>query len=253
MRRYSYFIADMHLGAGYIADPKAHERRIANWLRSIAPTAKELYILGDALDYWYEYRYVVPQGYIRFFGALAELADSGVKIIWLKGNHDTWIFDYLPRELGITVVDGVLDTTIDGHRFVMEHGDGCGETRKSYRLIHRVFRNRLAQRLFSAIHPRWTVGFAHRWSTHSRKSGCTPAPGTFDIENDHLIRWANGYASEHPGVEYFIFGHRHIVISPTLECGAKLYIIGDGFREMTYGIWNGETFSIRKMEENSTV
>ncbi len=98
-RTATYFISDLHLGAGYIPDRIAHERKIVEWLRAIAPTAKTLYLLGDILDYWYEYRTVVPRGYVRFFGALAELADQGTEIVWLKGNHDIWIFDYLPKEI----------------------------------------------------------------------------------------------------------------------------------------------------------
>ena len=103
MRDKTYFISDLHLGSGYIADTYSHQRRIAAWLRSIAPTARRLFLLGDVIDYWYEYRDVVPRGFVRFLGALAELADSGVEITWLKGNHDIWIFDYLPSELGINV------------------------------------------------------------------------------------------------------------------------------------------------------
>lgn len=247
--KYVYFISDIHLGAGYISDRAAHERRIATWLRSIAPTARALYILGDALDYWYEYRYVVPQGYVRFFGALAELADAGVKITWLKGNHDTWIFQYLPKEIGLEVIDGVLDTEIDSHRFVMEHGDGCGEPRRSYRMMHRVFRNRLAQWLFAAVHPRWTVGFAHRWSTHSRLNGYTPSADTFDKTDDHLVKWANAYAAKHPGIDYFVFGHRHIAIDTTLQCGAHLIILGEAFHNMTYGVWDGARLTLHHMDE----
>ena len=108
MRDKTYFISDLHLGAGYIADTYSHQRRIAAWLRSIAPTARRLFLLGDVIDYWYEYRDVVPRGFVRFLGALAELADSGVEITWLKGNHDIWIFDYLPSELGINVADYLL-------------------------------------------------------------------------------------------------------------------------------------------------
>lgn len=104
----TYFISDLHLGAGYIADPRAHEMKVVGFLRSIAPKASRLYLLGDILDYWWEYRDVVPRGFTRFFGALAELADAGVEIVWFKGNHDIWIFDYLPAEIGLTVHDGIM-------------------------------------------------------------------------------------------------------------------------------------------------
>ena len=102
----TYFISDLHLGARYIAEPREHEMRVVRWLDSIKHNAKRIFLLGDILDYWYEYRYVVPRGHVRFLGKLAELADSGVEITWMTGNHDIWLFDYLSSELGIKVVDG---------------------------------------------------------------------------------------------------------------------------------------------------
>ena len=100
-RDITYFISDLHLGATYLPDGAAYERRVVRWLESIKDEAKALYMLGDILDYWYEYRTVVPRGYIRFFGALARLADSGVEIYWFIGNHDIWLFDYLRDEIGL--------------------------------------------------------------------------------------------------------------------------------------------------------
>lgn len=249
LRTNTYFISDLHLGASYIAHPKVHERYLCRWLNTIAPNARTIYLLGDVLDYWYEYRTVVPRGFVRFFGTLASLADSGVKIVWLKGNHDIWIYDYLPSELGIEVVDGIVDTDIDGHRFVMEHGDGVGEMRRSYRLMRRLFRNRLAQRLFSAIHPRWTVGFAHRWSSHSRKHGC---PGGLPPvgPDDPLVKWARNYMDINGRVDYFVVGHRHVQAYIKLCYQSHLAVIGECFDMMTYAVWDGEQFSIKKMQND---
>ena len=128
MRDLTYFLSDLHLGAGYIPDHRAHERRVVDFLRSIEPRAKRIYLLGDILDYWWEYRDVVPRGFVRFFGELARLADSGVEITWFKGNHDIWIFDYLPSEIGLEVHDGIMVRDIDGARFLLEHGDGVGHS-----------------------------------------------------------------------------------------------------------------------------
>ena len=251
-RTLTYFISDLHIGAGYIADSHEHQRRLSQWLESIAPRARTIYMLGDILDYWYEYRSVVPRGYIRFLGTLARLADEGVEIVWFKGNHDIWIFDYLPREIGMRVVDGLLDTRIDGKRFVMEHGDGVGELRRSYRIMRRLFRNRILQKLFSAIHPRWTVGFAHSWSKHSRLNGCAPRP----IEKgDPMIDFAEKYMSDNGHVDYFIFGHRHVEADVQFSDNSRLIVLGDGFRQMTYGVWDGTNFSLKKMEncQNATI
>lgn len=245
-RTVTYFISDLHIGAKYISDRVAHERLLVNWLRDIAPTAKAIYLLGDILDYWFEYRSVVPRGYVRFLGALAELADQGVKITWLKGNHDIWIFDYLPNEIGLTVADGIVRREIDGKIFILEHGDGVGEPRRLYRAMRWLFRNRVAQLIFSAIHPRWTVGIAHKWSKHSRLNA-TPNLNTTLPCNDPIIKYAHDYLEKNGHVDYFIFGHRHIIVGQEIAPNCNLYILGDGYNHMTYGVWDGKSFSIKKI------
>ncbi|MCM1292642.1 MAG: UDP-2,3-diacylglucosamine diphosphatase [Bacteroides sp.] len=244
----TYFISDLHIGAGYIPNRHDHERIIARWLREIEPTARRIYLLGDILDYWFEYRTVAPRGYVRFLGALAELADKGVEIIWAKGNHDIWIFDYLPDEIGLNVVDGVIDTIIDGKRFVMEHGDGVGEPRRVYRMMRSLFRCRVAQKLYASIHPRWTVGFAHRWSKHSRLKGQCEAQTTLSAD-DPLVKFAKEYSEKNGHVDYFIFGHRHILIDDRLSADTRLIVLGEGFRLMSYAVWDGFTLELKTIEK----
>ena len=164
-RKNIYFISDLHLGATYLKNPRSYEQRVVRWLESIRDDAAELYMLGDILDYWYEYKTVVPRGYIRFFGALASLADSGVKIYWFIGNHDIWLFDYLKNEIGLTVIDGWITKEIAGKKFFMSHGDGLGKLKPTFRLMRGMFRNKVCQKLYSAIHPRWTIPFALNWSS----------------------------------------------------------------------------------------
>ena len=248
MRSLTYFVSDLHLGAGYISDPRAHECRVVEFLRSIRSTAKRLYLLGDILDYWWEYRDVVPRGFTRFFGALAELADSGVEIIWFKGNHDIWIYDYLPKEIGLRVHDGVMVTEMDGKRFLLEHGDGVGRLPWTFRALRGLFRCRFAQRLYAAVHPRWTVGFAHAWSSHSRKSGgYVPSSAVCD----NLVRFAEDYnASASEKIDYFVFGHLHVVMEKSLSDGAKMVVLGDWISKFSYAVWDGEnlatdTFTIK--------
>ena len=136
MAKRAYFISDLHLGASYMATvQREREIMLCNFLDSIADDAESLYLVGDILDYWFEYRNVVPRGYVRFLGALARIADRGVKITWLIGNHDIWIFDYLPNEIGMRVVDGSLVEEIFGSRFYIAHGDGCGKRTLGFRFI----------------------------------------------------------------------------------------------------------------------
>ncbi|MBD5322206.1 MAG: UDP-2,3-diacylglucosamine diphosphatase [Bacteroides sp.] len=242
MKTLTYFISDLHLGAGYIADHREHERRVVEFLRAIESTACRLYLLGDILDYWWEYRDVVPRGYVRFFGELARLADNGVEIVWFKGNHDIWIFDYLPREIGLRVHDGVMVTEMDGKRFLLEHGDGVGRLPGTFRMLRGLFRCRFAQRLYAAIHPRWTVGFAHAWSSHSRKSGGYVAP---DTVCNNLVDFAVEYnRTATDKIDYFIFGHLHVAVDRQLPDGSKVVILGDWISRFSYAVWDGKNIRI---------
>lgn len=229
----TYFLSDLHLGASYRQDSREREKIVVSFLDSIKKDADAVYLLGDILDYWYEYRYVVPRGYVRFFGKLADLADAGVKIVWLKGNHDIWIYDYLPSELGIEVIDGALITEIHGKKVFMEHGDGVGKLKPSFKFLRTLFRNKLCQILFSGIHPRWTVPFAYNWSNHSRKEG-----EQRDIPTDqlllHLREFSNEYHKEHPEIDYFIFGHVHVVEREEIAPGCELVVLGDWIKRFSY-------------------
>ena len=134
-KKYTYFLSDLHLGAPYFKESREAELRVVRFLDSIKDHVDAIYLLGDVLDYWYEYRYVVPRGFVRFFGKLAELSDSGIKITWIIGNHDIWIFDYIPNELGIEVIDGSIVRNIYGKEFFLAHGDGLGKNHLAFRFI----------------------------------------------------------------------------------------------------------------------
>ena len=198
--------------------------------------AGTLYLLGDILDYWYEYRYVVPKGFTRFFGKLAELSDNGIDIHWFIGNHDIWIFDYLPHELGITIHDGTLITEIGGKRFFLSHGDNVGKRPMTFRFLRKIFRNRFCQYLYAAIHPRWTVAFALRWSAHSRKAGDDYAEYQGE-KNEHLVRFAKEFR-ETDKIDFFIFGHRHILLDLALPHQSRIIILGDWIKHPSYAVFD---------------
>lgn len=239
-----YFLSDLHLGATYQSDSRAKEQRVVRFLDSIRDNASELYLLGDILDYWYEYKTVVPRGYVRFFGALARLADAGVKITWFIGNHDIWLFDYLRDEIGIRIVDGIEVTEIMGHAFLLTHGDGVGKLKPSFRFIRSMFRNRICQKLYSAIHPRWTIPFALRWSSHSRGSETNPTP--WQGAKETIWQFAHSTALANPDIEYFIFGHRHLLIDEPLTPTSRLIILGDWLTHYSYAVFDGKSLSLHK-------
>lgn len=243
-----YFISDMHLGATYLGDPLEYERRVVRWLEMIADDAAELYMLGDVLDYWYEYRYVVPRGFTRFFGAVARLVDSGVKVTWFIGNHDIWISDYIPRELGVRVVDGYEVVELRGKRFFLSHGDGLGRLPRGFRFIRSMFRNKTCQRLFSAIHPRWTVPFAHRWSSSSRDYS-DAIPVFSGRDDEPFITFAREYLASHPDIDYFILGHHHIVLDYPLSETSRLIVLGDWIHHFSYAVYDGHDVELRYFRE----
>lgn len=241
----AYFLSDLHLGAPYMADSRERETRVVRFLDSIKHDATHIYLVGDVLDYWYEYRNVVPRGYVRFFGKLAELTDSGVKVTWLIGNHDIWIFDYIPTELGVRVVDGVLTEELCGHRFLISHGDGVGEVPRPFRYLRRLFRSRLCQWLFAGIHPRWTVPFAYAWSAHSRAHGRPPRDESEHPLTDKLTEYSLSRLKTGDRIDYFIYGHLHIVSRRRIgDSGATQIVLGDWLWNMSYAIFDGKTIQM---------
>ena len=245
-RTKTYFISDLHLGAAYLGDGKDRERMAAEFLRSIAHDAARLYLVGDILDYWFEYRTVVPRGHTRFFGALAELADSGVEVTWLIGNHDIWMFDYLRDELGIRVVDGSVSVEIEGKRFFISHGDGLGHLEPGFRLIRSVFRNRFCQKLYAAIHPRWTVGFAYKWSASNRDYDASRRPEFSGELQKNVEWWAKDYLSEHPDTDYIVLGHHHVMVDERVGEHTRLVILGDWIYNYSYAVFGGENISLQQ-------
>lgn len=240
-----YFISDLHLGATYYADPIAKERRVTQWLESVRDDASHIYLLGDILDYWYEYRYVVPRGFTRFFGKVAELADSGIKFTWFVGNHDIWIFDYLPNELGIEVIDGSVERDILGKRFFLAHGDGVGHHQRSFRMLRSIFRNHFCQRLYSAIHPRWTVPFAHRWSASSRQDS-RKAQIDFQKARKAVLAFSQQYAGQHPEIDYFVYGHLHSLEDIPVGEKARVIILGDWISKDSFARFDGQQLTLHK-------
>ncbi len=233
-----YFLSDLHLGAPYFPDSRKAEVRVVRFLESIRHDAETIYLLGDILDYWYEYRYVVPRGFVRFFGKLAELTDSGVRVVWLIGNHDIWIKDYIPTELGVEVVDGSIVEEVQGRRVYMAHGDGVGRLPRGFRMIRRVFRNPLCQRMYSMIHPRWTVPFAYAWSRHSRANGLPMDAPTHPLLG-RLEEFAREYLREDPGIDWFVFGHLHVTCDEEVAPGVRLMVLGEWIRRFSYARMEG--------------
>ena len=245
-RNKTYFASDFHLGAVSHADPLEVERKLTRWLNSISADAKSIYLLGDIFDFWYELRLAVPKGFTRILGKLAELTDMGVDIHIFVGNHDVWMFDYLPAEIGATIHTGSLITEIDGKKFFLAHGDGLGERSLGFRLVRWIFHNKVCQKLYSSLHPRWSFALAKRLSRKSRESGgVKPYRGE---QNEYLISFAKNYLSEHPDIDYFVFGHRHILLDMQLPSNSRLFMLGDWLTLFSYLVFDGKNISLEQFE-----
>lgn len=247
-----YFASDAHLGARFHKDPSGIEKKLVRWLDSIKDEASAIWFLGDMFDYWYEYKYVVPKGHVRFLGKLAELADSGIEIHIFIGNHDIWMFDYLPKEIGAIIHREPLTIDLLGKRFFLAHGDEVDNRSIAFRMIRAIFRNRFCQWLYAGIHPRWTFGFALGWSLSSRKKGIEKQeqdlPEYKGEADEYLITFAKDYLQIHPDINFFIFGHRHIMLDLMLSRTSRILIAGDWMRLFSYIVWDGENLFLEQFE-----
>lgn len=248
----TYFISDMHLGACTFDNPLDYERRVVRFLDSIKDDCEELYLLGDVIDYWFEYKHVVPRGFTRFLGKIGEMTDRGIKVHWFTGNHDIWIFDYIQKETGAEVHHEGGLFTIQGKRCYLAHGDGYGHDTFAFRCMNRFFHSRLCQRLYSWIHPDLATAFAHRWSTHSRVTG-EKFPDFLGEDKEHLVLFAKRYMKELPAPDLFIFGHRHIMLDLMLSRQTRLMILGDWIQHFSYAVMCDGQISLEQFEVDDSL
>ncbi len=248
-RKNIYFASDIHLGSDVFEAPLEVERRFVRWLESIKNDAKVLYLLGDIFDFWYEYKYVVPRGFTRFLGKISEMTDLGVEVHFFTGNHDIWVYDYLPKETGVIVHTRPFTTEINGKKFYLAHGDGLGDDSRSFRLIRSIFHNKVCQKLFGSIHPRWSFAFAHAWSKHSRKTGLANPAEYFGEEKEHLVLYSKQYVQQFPDTDYLIYGHRHILLDLMLSHRSRMMIIGDWLQYFSFAVFDGEDLFLEQFEE----
>lgn len=248
-----YFLSDAHLGSLAIEHRRMQERRLVRFLDDIKEKASAIYLLGDMFDFWYEYKYVVPRGYTRFLGKLSELTDMGVEVHYFTGNHDIWAYDYLAKECGVTLHTKPLTTEIYDKVFFIAHGDGLGDGDKKFKLIRGIFHNRLCQRLFSAVHPRWGMWFGLQWAKHSRLKRKEGEPPYMGDDKEQLVLFTKDYMKGHADVDYYIYGHRHIELDLQLTKRVRMMIIGDWISHFTYVVFDGVHLFLSEYVEGESI
>lgn len=231
-----YFVSDVHLGL-QVGDPAGRERRFADFLNGLPSDTESVYLLGDIWDFWYEYRHVVPKGYVRVLAALQNLMDRGVRVYFFEGNHDVWTYSYF-EELGMIKLAQPALVEIEGKTFCMGHGDGLGPVPFGYRFLRGLFHSKVAQFLFSLLHPWVAFGLGNGWSKNNRLAH--DQEYEFRGADEPLVKFAEDYSSKKK-VDYFIFGHYHASVDMTLSSGARFLVLKDWIHSSPYICFDGET------------
>jgi UDP-2,3-diacylglucosamine hydrolase len=238
-----YFASDFHLGAPNLSESHQREKKIVRWMNHIQNDAAALFLVGDIFDFWHEYKRAIPKGFIRFQGKLAELADSGLPIYIFTGNHDMWMFDYLPKELGVTLYREPIKREFNGKKFLIGHGDGLGPGDHGYKFIKKVFANRLSQWLFARIHPNLGIGLADYWSGKSRKANRGEDEKFLGEENEWLAIYCKEYLKQEH-MDYFIFGHRHLPLDLRVGENSRYINLGEWINYNSYAVFDGKELKL---------
>ena len=240
-----YFLSDFHLGVPDHASSLAREKRIVAFLNEAEKDAAEIHILGDLFDMWFEYREVVPRGFVRLLGTIAHICDRGIPVHLYIGNHDMWIFDYVPGETGVTVHREPIERTWNGKRFLIGHGDGLGPGDHGYKFLKGVFRNPVCQWLFARMHPNLGLWLGDFWSGRSRRKSYANDRKWLGEDKEWLVQYCKRKLSE-KSYDYFIFGHRHLPLKIQLSEKAIYLNTGDWISHYTYAVFNGETLALER-------
>jgi UDP-2,3-diacylglucosamine hydrolase len=244
-----YFASDFHLGLPGEENNHSREIQIVKWLDQISEDASEIYLLGDVFDFWHEYKTVVPKGFVRLLGKLAELSDQGIKITLFKGNHDMWSFGYLEKEIGAQLISDELIIERNGKKFYLHHGDGLGPGDYSYKFIKRVFRNPISKWLFARLHPNFGVGLARFLSNRSRKANFRSDKAYKGDDKEFLTLFAKSELQK-THYNYFIFGHRHLPLDIDLGNNSRYINLGEWVTHFTYAVFDGNELQLKTYTGN---
>jgi UDP-2,3-diacylglucosamine hydrolase len=231
----------------------AREKSIVDWLEYCAPNADVIYLMGDIFDFWFEYKKVVPRGFVRFLGTLAKITDNGTKVIMFPGNHDLWLSEYLVKECGVELITKEFVVEHHGKRFFLHHGDGLGPGDHSYKFLKKIFLARFARFLFRWLHPDIGVAMAHRFSKKSRLAQNPKEDNYLGNQQEYLTQFALSHAQgnvENP-IDYYIFGHRHLVLNVHIAPKSRYINLGEWLHGSQYAVFDGQTLDLLNWPNNT--
>lgn len=238
-----YFASDFHLGSPSLEESRLREEKIVKWLQYISNDAAAIFLVGDLFDFWFEYGKTIPKGFVRFQGKIAELVDRGIPIYFFTGNHDLWMSDYFKKEIGVHVYKQPIVLEVNEKRIFVGHGDGLGPGDQFYKVVKKVFTNRLAQFFFHWLHPDIGVWMANFWSAKSRNSSQKKEDIALG-EDEALYKFCKKVeATNHH--DYYLFGHRHLAMEMQVSENSTYLNLGEWISQSSYVVFNGQTADIK--------
>ena len=240
-----YFSSDNHLGAPNLEESLVREKKFVSWLDTIKKDAEAIFLVGDIFDFWFEYNEVVPKGFTRTLGKLAEISDAGISIHYFAGNHDMWLVDYFQKELNLTVYNKPKVFTINDKKFFVGHGDGLGPGDKSFKIMKKIFKNPFFNWCFRCVHPDLGIKIGKYLSNKNRLKSSLEDLRFNGNENE----WLTKYCKEklkNKHYDYFVFGHRHIPLEIKLSPNSTYINLGDWITHFSYAVFDGRQVLLDK-------
>jgi UDP-2,3-diacylglucosamine hydrolase len=241
-----YFASDFHLGVPTHTESLEREKKVVSWLCSIEDSASHIFILGDLFDFWFEYKYTIPKGFVRILGKLMQLRDADIPVTFFTGNHDMWMFGYFQEEFGIRVFKDPVTVNIQNKKFFIGHGDGLGPGDRKYKIIKTIFTNKTAQRVFRWLHPDVGIRLANYWSHKSRQKNLSEDKKYYG-EDEWLVRFCREQEEEEHH-DFYVFGHRHLPLDVRINDRSRYINLGDWIMSFTYAEFDGREISLKTYE-----
>ncbi len=241
----TYFVSDAHLGAPGYNESLEREKLLVQWLNSIKEDAECIYFVGDIFDFWFEHKRIVPKGFTRFLGKVAELSDAGVNVRFFTGNHDHWDFSYFEQELGVEVFYQKQFIEIDNKKFLIAHGDGLGPGDMGYKWMKKIITHPFSKWLFARMHPNFSHGLANLFSKKDRYYKEDYLKDYSNVHEERLVKYARMKAAANSDIDFMIFGHRHLPLNYSLHNGSTLIILGDWIHNYSYAVYQNGKLDLR--------
>jgi UDP-2,3-diacylglucosamine hydrolase len=243
-----YFASDLHLGVPDYEKSLEREKLFVKWLDEIKADVQELFLLGDIFDFWFEYKRAVPRGFVRLLAKISELTEAGIPVHFFTGNHDLWVYDYLPRETGVIINNEPISIEINNKKFYIAHGDGLGPADLGFKMMKKVFINPFAKWLFARIHPNLGIRMASYWSKTSRYANGEEIKPYQGNDKERLFIHSENLLQKEK-FDFFIYGHRHLPLDIPLGESSRMINLGDWLTNFTFAVFDGENLELKKYTE----